>query len=698
MTTRTFRVCDLFCGAGGSSSGALRAIRALGAEMDLVAVNHWPTAIETHSRNHPTARHYVADVNAARPEELVPEGELDLLMASPECTHFSRARGGKPVHDQRRSGAWAVHHWATTLNVRCILVENVAEFLEWGDMRPDGKPDPTKKGMYFQAWYTALAALGYAIDWRLLNAADFGDATTRTRLFVQARKDGQPIRWPEPTHSRTGAADMFGRLSKWRAAREVIDWTNPGRSLLTRTRPLSLKTRLRIARGLARFGGQLAPLYISLLDLPAEDAARFTAPAAGAAAPFVLANRNNNAPKSDGEPVPAITTAGGGGIFVTSPTAEPFVSAFRNHTAARGMDEPVPTMTAGNGSGGLALVSPDLEPFTLGKTENTIPHSVEDPLDTLTTDSGPALVEPAIIPYYSTGVADSVNDPLATVTTKARFGLCCPLVVPYGPKAEARDVEQPMPTVLTKDRLGVATPTVEPFVLSRNNGLDGSEHARAHPVDDPLPTATARGAGYLVEPFIVPNFGEAPGQAPRTHAIDAPMPAVTSHGAGALVHPSIVQVNHGGERDGRVQSVETPLPTITSKRGSALIEPVLVQTDQTGSAGVIRSLDEPIPTVVSKQNVALAEPVATPADGDVDSRRLVLIDGVLHVLDIRFRMLTNDELARAMGFSDDEVRYEFSGNIGEVTKQIGNAVAVGTAAALVGAILGHEAAREAAAS
>lgn len=252
---RHYRVVDLFCGAGGSSTGALRAIDALGGELDLVAVNHWAVAIATHAKNHPRARHYCVNLDAARPEDLVPEGALDLLLASPECVFFSRARGGKPVHDQGRMSAWHVQRWASTLDIRCILVENVPEFQFWGPLLPSGKPDPTKRGVYFEAWVQALWGMGYEVGWKLLNAADYGDATTRTRFFLQARKDGQPIRWPEPSHSPTGSDDLFGAAKRWRAAREVIDWTRPGASLLDRKRPLSLKTRLRIARGLQKFGG-----------------------------------------------------------------------------------------------------------------------------------------------------------------------------------------------------------------------------------------------------------------------------------------------------------------------------------------------------------------------------------------------------------------------------------------------------------
>jgi DNA (cytosine-5)-methyltransferase 1 len=690
MTTRTYRVADLFCGAGGSSSGAARAVRAIGGTLELVAVNHWDVAIATHSRNHPQARHHCIDLDAARPEELVPEGSLDLLMASPECVFFSRARGGRPVHDQRRMSAWHVQRWASALDIRCILVENVPEFRDWGPLLPNGRPEPKGKGLYFEAWLKALWAMGYAVDWRLLNAANYGDATTRVRFFLQARKDGRPIRWPEPTHSPTGEPELFGQRPRWRAAREVIDWTNPGRSLLGRKRPLSLKTRLRIARGLQRFGGPLAALYIDLLDLPAEDLAALRGGVNGrgtdAPQPFVLANRNNNTAKGVDAPAPTFTTAGGGGVFVTTPVAEPFVSPQRKHTLPRSVQTPLPTITAANGSGGMALVEPVAEPFVLGQQSGAVARETEQPLPTIATAGAISLVEPSLIPYYGTGVADSVDAPLATVTTKARFGLCCPLVVPYGPKAEARGADQPLPTVLTKDRLGVATPVIVPF-----NGDKGGPPRPPRSVDEPLATITTEPrfgvATPSAEPFIVPQFGERDGQPPRVHDITQPVPTVTSHGAGALVEPVIIQTDQTGGNGAGARSLDQPLGTIVTKQNVALVEPALIHVAHGGEDDRSRSVEAPLPAITTKRSVALIAPTADPVVGEVDPRRLVLIDGVPHLLDIRFRMLTNRELARAMGFDDDGAEYTFTGNVSEVTRQIGNAVAVNTAAALVRAVL-----------
>ena len=172
MTGKTYEVVDLFCGAGGSSTGAKRAIEEIGGRMSLRAVNHWNKAIATHSKNHPEALHIIEDVNVVNPEEVVPGRRLHLLMASPECKYHSRARGGKPIHDQGRMTAWAIHDWLDKLDVQSVLIENVPEFVDWGPVDPEtDRPIKSKKGISFQAWFMTFQALGYDAEWRMLNAA-----------------------------------------------------------------------------------------------------------------------------------------------------------------------------------------------------------------------------------------------------------------------------------------------------------------------------------------------------------------------------------------------------------------------------------------------------------------------------------------------------------------------------------------------
>ena len=617
---RKYLVADLFCGAGGSSTGAKRAIEEAGGTMELVAINHWSIAIATHAANHPTARHMVEDVSLADPETIVPEGRLDLLMASPECRFYSRARGGKPVHDQGRMNPWAVHRWLTSLDVQRVLVENVPEFTDWGPLGQDGRPERARKGQHFQAWFLTFHSLGYHAEWRMLNAADYGDATTRIRFFLQARNDGEPIRWPEATHSKTGGPSLLGTLPKWRPAREIIDWTNPGRSLLDdpkyRKKPLSEKTRRRIARGLERFGGPLAPLYIRLLDLPEHMAAEGEEEGQEAA-PFILnrggENGGNRAHSID-QPTPTATCRGAG--YLVEPQASPFHGPDRQHTAPRNMDEPVHTITTLT-AGGEYIVRPEVQPMT-GATRNE--NTPKDPEGTV-----PAAV-----------FAD-------------------------------RDVDRNADRPTGQD--------TQPFLLGQQS--QGAPRG----VDDPPPTVAASGAISLVQTLATAcqTHGRARGQDGNQRDWEKedegkkekrPAPAPTS--------PAIIEVNHGksgkGNQDGprRAQTVDDPLGVITTKRGMALVTHLLAQTDQ-----------QPEPAAGYGERAVLEQAL----NPKTDPRRVVHIDGQPYVLDIRFRMLQNGELARAMGFEGEETAYEFVGNASEVTRQIGNAVPVNLAAALVRAAL-----------
>lgn len=246
---RRVSVADLFCGAGSLSMGANDAMIELGMKPKFVAVNHWDVATQTYARNHPGASVHCVTLDAAFPAQLVPSGKLDLLMAGIECTFFSQARGGKPVNDQQRMSGWHVVRWCTELRVKRLLLENVPEFVKWGPVR-NGKPIKSREGEYFWAWWRALESIGFKLDMRVLNCADYGDATTRHRLFIIGRSDGGPLRWPTPTHAKV--ADMFG-VERWRSARDIIDRQMQGASIFDRKRPLAPKTLARIAAGIVKF-------------------------------------------------------------------------------------------------------------------------------------------------------------------------------------------------------------------------------------------------------------------------------------------------------------------------------------------------------------------------------------------------------------------------------------------------------------
>jgi len=374
---------DLFCGAGGTSTGLLLAAAERNVSVRLLAINHWRLAIETHLLNHPDVFHLCESLDHIDPTEVVPGGRLQILCASPECTHFSRARGGKPRSDQSRASAWKVVDWVNKLHVENLLIENVAEFADWGPLRKDGKPMKSRKGATFNAFLTALDASGFHIEWRIVNCADYGDPTTRKRLFIMGCRDRKP-RWPAPTHA-----------GHWRAAREVIDWNLKGESIFERKRPLSANTMRRIVAGLRKFGGSA----------------------------FVVSwdQQSGTGLRSADAPLTTLTTKARHGVV------EPFLVNLRGtedshiSTSARSIDQPVPTLTAAGEH--VALV----EPFLIGQQSCAAARPVSQPVPTVATSGAIALVEPFLLKYYGTSVeAQSIREPLATVTTRDRFGLCQP--------------------------------------------------------------------------------------------------------------------------------------------------------------------------------------------------------------------------------------------------------------------------------
>jgi DNA (cytosine-5)-methyltransferase 1 len=440
--SRSFRVADLFCGAGGSSTGVVQACESIGRKVDLVAVNHWDRAVETHSANHPNAGHHCEDLTTMDPRKAVPGGKLDLLVASPECTHHSVARGGKPCNDQSRASAWCVLRWATALSIDRILIENVPEFVSWGPIGSNGRPLQSRRGEIFESFVNSLKASGYRVDWRVLNSANYGAATSRRRLFLQAVKGRREIVWPDATHDQEPTPGLFGDRKRWRGAREIIDWKLLGSSIFNRKRPLSANTLARIEAGLRKFGGKNAEPFLVLLK-------------------GTQAGHLDSSAKSVNGPVPALTTGNNVGL------CEPFIVT-ANHGAdadggghdrrAHSLGKPLGTVVAGGKS--HALCQPTMVQLTHGGRE----LSIDDPLPTVTTAKRGeiALVQPFIVPHrmFDRQDVDSVNDPIRTIkATGGEHSLCRPFMVPYyGACHEADSIDDPVRTVTTKDRLGIVEP------------------------------------------------------------------------------------------------------------------------------------------------------------------------------------------------------------------------------------------------
>ncbi|WP_315774881.1 MULTISPECIES: DNA cytosine methyltransferase [unclassified Bradyrhizobium] len=453
--TRTLLVADLFCGAGGTSTGLARALAALGLGLELVCVNHWNVAVASHAINHPAARHYCQDLATVRPSHVVTEGYLDLLTASPSCTHHSIARGGKPTSDQQRSDPWHVITWLTELRVRCLIIENVWEFRDWGPVDPaTGKPIKERKGEYFRAWINVIRSLGYQVEWRRLNAADYGEATTRRRFILMARNDGHPIVWPEATHARRDR--VTAGLQSWRPAREIIDWSLRGKSIFNRPKPLAAKSLRRIYDGIVR---ERWP------------------------EPFIVVLRNHMSAQGIDVPLPTIA-AQGGHIALAQPVLMNRHGKGYGASRAHAIDDPMPTITC-DGGGYLAV------PFILSQASGGAPRAVSDPAPTITTDGAHAL----IAPYYGSGSGEtclSDSEPLPTVTSQGRFGLVVPIThSDTANRARAVDTD-PLPTITTANRGELA------FIAAAFGERPG-QAARIHDLDDPAPTICATGRVNLVE-------------------------------------------------------------------------------------------------------------------------------------------------------------------------------------------------------
>jgi DNA (cytosine-5)-methyltransferase 1 len=412
---------DLFCGAGGLSAGLALACEELDRDVDLAAVNHWERAIESHRENHPWADHYHTKVESTEPRSVV-DGDVDLITGGPQCTHYSKARGGKPVDEQKRASPWHVLDWVSKLRPDHVLLENVPEFESWGPVIDD---QPTRNGQFFEAWTQTFRGLGYQIGWRTLTAADYGDATTRKRLFVIASREHQPC-WPDATHA-----------DDWRPAAEITDWTEPGESIWRRDRPLVQNTMRRIADGIRRFGSEeFAPYADALAELTTDDVERMQTNAVDVAEAATTAERRD-------EP-----------FLVSGPVAEP-----EDGLAA---DDGERT--------GLCV------PYVLGQHGGSRPRRADDqPLPTVTTDGHIKVLEPEsfVLPrngayrgLHSNPAYDPTDRPLHTVTAKNTDGhFVTPYLVSYHGNDDAQPVDDPLPTVTTRDRFALVLPQCLPWGL-----------------------------------------------------------------------------------------------------------------------------------------------------------------------------------------------------------------------------------------
>lgn len=463
------------------------------------------------------------------------------------CTNHANARGGRPINDQSRATAWDVVKWAQELYIENILIENVREIMEWGPLGAEKRPLKSRKGETFQAWLQAIRSCGYTFEHRILNAADFGGATTRQRFFLIAKRRGR-ISWPVPSHAKDAdkTGDLFHGLKPWRGAREIIDWDLKGESIFNRKRPLATNTIARIEAGLRKFGGP-------------------------AAEPFLVILKGRSTASDINKPVPTIT-AQNRHIAV----CEPFVLGQHLNCAPRSTDQPLPAiMTVAR----IALVQPFMIPIDQKSTGAVGARPVSEPVPTIITQPRVALVEPFLMKYHGNheGMKDgetrvhSTDKPLPTVDTSNRYALVEPFILQQQSGGAPRSTKDPLPSIAAKGAQALVQPFLIPFFGERKG-----QKPRTHSVDEPLPVVTSHGAGALVEPFITQvNHGtdEKHNNSGRVRGIDEPLSTITPNRNHALVQPFLVKYN----RTGRANSIDKPLPTVTAVDRLGLAQPTAEQ-------------------------------------------------------------------------------------------------------------------------
>ena len=521
-------IVDNFAGGGGASTGIEMAI---GRSVD-IAINHDPDAIAMHKANHPQTKHYCEDVWQVDPVEACDGNPVALAWFSPDCKHFSRAKGGKPVDKNIRGLAWVAIKWAALVRPQVIMIENVPEIQTWGPLGEDGKPIKERAGETFDGFIAALTSgilashsayqemcdalsidgssqmaqtlqngLGYDVQYRTLKSCDYGAPTTRTRFYMIARCDGRPIVWPEPTHAPKDSDDVKqGRKLPYHTAAECIDWSIPAQSIFERKKPLAENTLRRIARGIQKF----------VIDNPE---------------PFIVTVNHSGEGfrgQSTDEPLGTITAKNGYGVVT------PTIMCNNTNNIGASAEAPLPTVTTGNRN---YLVAPSIVPIGYVEREGQAPrvNTVDEPLGTIVSSGKHYLVAPTLIQYHSeTAKAEvrgqELTEPLMTQDTSNRYALSVAHIMKnygggYNGAGSAADA--PLDTVTAKDHNSLVTA----HIMTMRNNMDGQ------PIDEPLTTISCSGAHHAeVQAFLVKYFSNG-----TAKSVDEPLDTVTTKDRFALV-------------------------------------------------------------------------------------------------------------------------------------------------------------------
>ncbi|KPY09543.1 C-5 cytosine-specific DNA methylase family protein [Pseudomonas savastanoi pv. nerii] len=610
-------VVDFFCGGGGAGTGL---------EMGLgrtvsVAKNHSPAAISMHTVNHPGAKHFTTDVFDGDPDTECGGKAVGWFHMSPDCTHHSQAAGGQPRKREIRNLSWIGLKWAGKKKPRVISLENVKQILQWGPLvakrcKSTGRvvklgggvaaqgevvpvdqqflvPDPARRGQTWAVFVAELERLGYAVEWRVIRACDFGAPTSRERLFMIARCDGQPIVWPEPTHAKRPAKGQ----KPWKTAAECIDFTDLGKSIFGRKKDLAPATLRRVAKGMKKF----------VIDNPA---------------PFIvpIANWSGETVQPANEPLRTVTSYPKGGAFsVVSPVIAP--ATHQGSDRINDPLEPLPTITCAN-RGELTLISPTLIQSGYGEREGQQPRvpGIDQPLGTVVAGGVKhALAAAHLVKFRFNDAGKALDEPLPTITSGGNYQRPAGAAHAMGVSTvfmaqmnggfnttHAKGVDEPMTTVTN-------TGSQQQLVAANLVHLRGNCDARD--VSDPLHTISVGGQHHgLVTAFMERQFGASVGQ-----PLDEPAPTVTAGGGGKS---SVVSLRLSPEHE----------------EGALRVAAFLISyygTENVSGAG------EPAPTITTKDRLALVT---------------VMVKGTPYVIvDICLRMLKPSELYKAQGFPADYV-------------------------------------------
>jgi DNA (cytosine-5)-methyltransferase 1 len=491
-------IVDSFAGGGGASVGIQRA---LGRSPD-IAINHDREAIEMHRVNHPDTKHYIENVWKVDPRKVTAGKRVGLMWLSPDCKHFSKAKGGKPKEKNIRALAWIAVHWAKALKTRkprVIILENVQEFADWGPLLENGQPCPLRKGKTFRKFVKQLQNLGYDVDWQMLKACDYGSPTSRERLFLVARCDGQPIVWPAATHGP-------GRIP-YRTAAECIQWERPCPSIFERVKPLAENTERRIVRGIFKY-------------------------VVNAAAPFIVpvAHAGDSRVHSVDEPMRTITGAHRGEHALI----RPFIAGIDNKSSGAGAawsaSDPLKTVTLENR---FALVAPFVSAYYGDKGASSDRcREVVRPLPTQTGDPRFALVAPTLV---QTGYGErkgqaprclDLHTPLGTCVDGQKHGLVSAFLAKhYGDTGQRPGIPmtEPVATITACDHHALVASSI---VKLRGT----SRHGQA--IDKPLGTVSAQGNHFAEVRAFLMKYHRDGGQ---LAALGVPMPTVVANDSFALV-------------------------------------------------------------------------------------------------------------------------------------------------------------------